>query len=1116
MEVRGLVFSYGKNRVLDDTSLLIERGKVTTIMGGNGCGKSTLFALMTKNLVPDRGKVFLRGRDVRAMGLKDFARHVSIVHQNNVAPDDMTVEQLVRLGRAPHLRPMSDMDEEDERLVNWALRVTGIEPYRERELARLSGGQRQRAWIAMALAQNTKVLFLDEPTTYLDVRYQIEVLDLTRRLNREFGMTIVMVLHDVNQAIAYSDVIVGLKDGRVAFNGDPQLMVTRESMRDLFDIDLEIAQADGRKVVLLRGENADPVSPDAFEAPPPDGVPLDEAPPDGAPSDRADLTGQGTLPFGMEGSSGPLPASSLVSPPESSPAPLSTPSPAPPSARAGSEAGEASPTRAGSTLGASSAHVGVLEEDGRPSASRRASEPARSRSRVARVLWTGLGLVCFALGTVGAVLPILPTVPFYLAALFCFAKGSRRLHDWFVGTSLYHKHLAGFADHRGMTMRTKLSIMGMVTLVMGIAFALMGSVPVGRVVIAIVWVAHVVYFMGFVKTDKTGGADVGEEELVGGDGAVGFAGTGEPGQGKRKEKGGMIKTRLVELLQHARIYIVYQVLWQWAALLCQIATIFIVTGLLRLLLEGALTPFWMVTAVVALAVILVVRFACDRKAVRNSHAAGADVKRVVRERIYEKLLRLGASYKDHVSTSEVVQMSVEGAEQLETYFGKYLSQLFYSLIAPLTLFAALVWYNWQASLVLLACVPLIPIVIMVVQRIARRLLNKYWDIYTDLGDSFLDNLQGLTTLKIYRSDAQAADKMDAESERFRRVTMKVLSMQLNSIIIMDVVAYGGAAVGMSVAISQFIAGNVDVAGTLMIILLSAEFFIPMRLLGSFFHIAMNGMAASDKMFAFLDLEEPVQGGQPVGEDGTGIRMASVGFGYDESRQVLDDVSMEFPVGSFVSLVGESGCGKSTIARVLTGRNKGYSGSIELGGVQLSDIDESSLMSYVTLISSNSYLFKGTVIDNLCVGNPDAGVGDMRRALAAVNLEAYLDTQQGLDTPIDEGGANLSGGQRQRLALARALLHDTPCYIFDEATSNIDVESEEVIMEVIRGLAREKTVILISHRLANVVESDRIYLLEDGRIAESGTHDQLMNRQGSYARLYSRQLALELYGKEAVA
>ena len=576
----------------------------------------------------------------------------------------------------------------------------------------------------------------------------------------------------------------------------------------------------------------------------------------------------------------------------------------------------------------------------------------------------------------------------------------------------------------------------------------------------------------------------------------------------------MIKKRLVGLLSHAKKYIIYQVVWQWLALLCQILMIYCAS----VLLEQAL--FWEVTwqtgvrygALVVIAMSL--RFICDRRASYASYRASVDVKRILRDRIYSKLLRLGAAYREKVSTSEVVQMAAEGVEQLETYFGKYLSQLFYSLLAPVTLFAVLSFINWKASLVLLICVPLIPVSIVAVQKIAKRLLNKYWGIYTELGDSFLENLQGLTTLKIYRSDEKKAEEMDEESQRFRRITMKVLTMQLNSTSVMDMIAYGGAAVGMIVTLSEFMKGNLSVHGALMLILLAAEFFIPLRLLGSFFHIAMNGMAASDKIFALLDLPEPEQKSEWLDGMEMDIEFSGVHFSYEADREILKGVDMEFPAGSFTSIVGASGCGKSTAAAILMGRNQGYSGSVTIEGKELSDIQEESLMDQITLVSYNSYLFKGTVEDNLRMGSPDASEEEMKEALMKVNLWGFLQSQQGLQTPILEKGSNFSGGQCQRLAIARALLHDTPVYIFDEATSNIDAESEEMIMDVIHQLAQTKTILLISHRLANVVKSDRIYMMKDGSVAENGTHDQLIRQNGEYAKLYRSQMELEQYGKEA--
>lgn len=573
----------------------------------------------------------------------------------------------------------------------------------------------------------------------------------------------------------------------------------------------------------------------------------------------------------------------------------------------------------------------------------------------------------------------------------------------------------------------------------------------------------------------------------------------------------MIKTRLIRLLSKSKKYIVYQVIWQYLSLICQVLLIVAAAALLGHLLDGTLGPTELAVRGVTIVICIALKVFCEYRVSRTSYAASVNVKRVLRKKIYEKLLRLGASYREQVSTSEVVQMSAEGVEQLEIYFGKYLSQFFYSMTAPILLFVILCRVNWQASLVLLICVPLIPLSIVAVQKIAKRLLNKYWSIYTGLGDSFLENLQGLTTLKIYQADEQKSKEMDAESQRFRQITMKVLTMQLNSTSVMDIVAYGGAAVGMIVALRQFFTGNLAFSGALVIILLASEFFIPLRLLGSFFHIAMNGMAASDKIFAFLDLPEPEPKTETIQGEQIGIHLKDVSFSYEEDRQILKDVSLDIPAGSFVSLVGTSGCGKSTIAGLLMGRNRGYKGNIQVNhSLELSEIQETSLMKNITLVAHNSYLFKGTVAENLRMGKADAMDEELWNALKQVNLKAFLENNGGLEAPVAEKGSNFSGGQCQRLALARALLHDTPVYIFDEATSNIDMESEEQIMDVIRGLAGKKTVILISHRLANVVDSDRIYMLGSGQILETGTHQELMQAQGAYQKLYQAQFELEQY------
>lgn len=572
----------------------------------------------------------------------------------------------------------------------------------------------------------------------------------------------------------------------------------------------------------------------------------------------------------------------------------------------------------------------------------------------------------------------------------------------------------------------------------------------------------------------------------------------------------MMDKRLLNVVPDSKKYIMRNVLYQWGALAANIVMMWNITALLASLLVPE--PVNKVWAVIWIVLAVIVRYVCAISSSRMSYLSSKAVKKTLREKIYQKLLRLGVSYKEQVKTSEIVQVAVEGVDQLETYFGAYLPQFFYAMIAPLTLFVVLCFVNVPSAIVLLVCVPMIPIAIAAVQTWAKKLLSKYWDQYTALGDTFLENLQGLTTLKIYQSDAYKNEQMNIESEKFRKITMKVLTMQLNSITIMDLVAYGGAALGMIMAVTQYRDYHVSLQGCLLIIVLSADFFIPMRQLGSFFHIAMNGMAASDKIFKLLDMPEQNQGEQEIGEDCT-ITCSELSFGYEEDKEILHNISMSFPKGSFTAIVGESGSGKSTIAGILTGHNRQYRGSVTIGGISLPEIKEASLMKNVTYVSHNSYLFKGTVRDNLLMGNPQASDEELWKALEQVKLADFLRNEKGLDTELTEKASNLSGGQCQRLAFARALLHDSPVYIFDEATSNIDVESENDIMKEIYRLAAEKTVILISHRLANVVHADNIYVLEQGELKESGTHEVLLNNHSTYEQLWNVQQKLENFGKE---
>ncbi len=573
----------------------------------------------------------------------------------------------------------------------------------------------------------------------------------------------------------------------------------------------------------------------------------------------------------------------------------------------------------------------------------------------------------------------------------------------------------------------------------------------------------------------------------------------------------MIDKRLIRTVRESKKYIAWNVIYQWISLVANITMMVSIADLLSRLFANTADRENFVCTVIVVAAAVGIRYFCAVQSAKMGYLSSKAVKKVLREKIYRKLLRLGSSYKEKAQTSEIVQISVEGVEQLETYFGAYLPQFFYAMLAPLTLFIVLGFVNVPAAAVLLVCVPLIPAAIAAVQTWAKKLLSKYWGQYTALGDTFLENLQGLTTLKIYRADDFKNDEMNVEAEKFRKITMKVLTMQLNSITIMDLIAYGGAALGIVMSVTQYSKGNVSLAGCLLIIMLSADFFIPMRQLGSFFHIAMNGMAAGQKIFRLLDLPEAEEkkADCPKGD----IVCRDLHFSYDHDREILSGVNMTFKRGAFTAIVGESGCGKSTISAILTGRNKGYGGSVSVGETELSEIREADLMENITYISHQSYLFKGTVRDNLLMGKPDASDSELWEVLERVNLADFVRNEKGLDTGLSEKASNLSGGQCQRLALARALLHDSPIYIFDEATSNIDVESENDIMNEIQNLAESKTVILISHRLVNVVKADAIYVMVNGKIAESGKHRELLENKADYEKLWEAQQRLENYGKD---
>ena len=576
----------------------------------------------------------------------------------------------------------------------------------------------------------------------------------------------------------------------------------------------------------------------------------------------------------------------------------------------------------------------------------------------------------------------------------------------------------------------------------------------------------------------------------------------------------MFDKRLMAMCPESKKYIAGNIIFQWLELCMNAVMIGLIALSAEKLYRRELTLSGALPSLLLIALTILVRFFTTRYAVRMSYLASRTVKRKMRERIYRKLLRLGPSYREKVTTAELVQESVEGVDQLESYFGQYVPQFFYAFIAPVTLFALFTAAgSLRTGLVLLVCVPLIPATIVIVQKIAKRILAKYWDQYARLGSTFLENLQGMTTLKIYQADEFKNEQMNEESEHFRVVTMKVLTMQLNSIIIMDLLAYGGAAVGIILATKEFVNGSLEMAPCLFMILLSADFFLPMRRLGSYFHVAVNGMAASDRIFRFLALEEPDEGTELFPKNGGNFLLKSVSFSYDGEREVLHRINMQIPKNSFMGIVGESGSGKSTIASLLTGRLTAEQGEISISGVPIADCTQESLMRGITYIGPSSYFFKGTVRDNLLMGDPSASDERLLEVLRTCRMDTFPGEESALDLRLTENAQNLSGGQKQRLALARALLHDSPVYIFDEATSNIDVESEQIIMDRIRALAGGKTVILISHRLVNTREADRIFVMENGKLVESGNHRELMKWGGTYAVLWRMQQKLERFGRD---
>jgi ABC-type transport system involved in cytochrome bd biosynthesis fused ATPase/permease subunit/uncharacterized membrane protein YbaN (DUF454 family) len=1094
-EAEDLYFAYTDRPVLRGVSFGIKRGAVTTLLGANACGKTTLLRLLCKDLRPSAGRVLLDGADIRGVRRRELAKRAAVVHQKTSAPDDLTVKQLTAYGRLAHRSMFRAGSAEDDEKIDRAMERAGVADLAETPVGALSGGQRQRAFIAMALAQDTKILILDEPTTFLDVRYRIEILELIRNLNEEHGVTVVMVLHDINEALLCSDEIIGLADGRVLVQGPPDEVIDPDSIRRLYDVRLDVREdaESGQKWVLPTccGRRREPAKARKTG---------------GTKAERADADGGN--PTGTQADR----------------------------ARAGAHA----------FGGAKAERADALEftADG--------ADKGGLMKRIVKPLFIALGFVSLALGALGVVLPVLPTTPFLLLTAFCFARGSARFHRWFTGTKLYKNHIDDFVRTKSMTVKTKTSVLATVTVLLSLAIYL-APWPHARIAMGVVLAWHWQYFLLRVKTlrggkaageetggdplPQTGARDAGENMRAQAAGASparetkGAAGAAGPAREGPQDKGGsaMIDKRLLGFATGARKYIFLNVLARWFGLLCGAAIVFTSARFIedlfgaRLLPAGEFPPVVPVLCLCAGAALL--RALCEFLAAKAAFLASAGVKKKLRQALYEKLLLLGES-GGGMKGAEAVQVAVEGVDQIENYFGRYLPQFFYSMAAPVTLFVLLAPVNLPAAAILLVCTPLIPLLLLFIMRMARRMMRRQLSSYTSLGDFFLETLRGMTTLKIFGADGRRHEEMNALAETFRRSTMRVLRMQLNSIILMDVVAYGGAALGIILAVRGLLAGAFGLFGAVSFILLAAEFFVPLRQLGSYFHIAMNGLAACERVFKILDVPEPALGKSDLPCGGLSIEATALSFSYEAERAALFGLSFSVPAAGLTGIAGASGCGKSTLAKLLSGRLAGadYGGKVKIGGVELRDVDPANLRERLCLVTHEDYIFTGTVRDNLLMARPSAAVNSNRpdagaftaadaellEALDRVRLRDFFAEQDGLDTRLFEGGANLSGGQKQRLSLARAILRNCDLYIFDEATSNIDPESESVVLEVMGALARSKNVLLISHRLANLTRADRILVLDKGRVAETGTHDELAAADGIYARMFAEQRALEAY------
>lgn len=584
----------------------------------------------------------------------------------------------------------------------------------------------------------------------------------------------------------------------------------------------------------------------------------------------------------------------------------------------------------------------------------------------------------------------------------------------------------------------------------------------------------------------------------------------------------IVNKKLFSIAKQSRGWIILNVLCDLLKLLLNIIQVIFIALLIEKLYQGTWQARDIVVTASVIGAVIILRLILTLLANEASFHSAATVREHLRDLIYAKLLELELGYLEKTQTSHIVTSAVDGVEALQIYFGRYLPQLFFSMIAPLILFVYLSTIHFGVALVLLISVPLIPLSIIAIMKWAKREMGKYWSNYEDLGSYFLDSLQGLTTLKIFVRDAERENLLKEKSWNFRNATMKLLAMQLTSIGMMDLIAFVGAAIGIVLGALALSNGSITLSQAIIILFLAAEFFLPLRALGSYYHAGVNGIAAAEKIFA-LTSEPPILTSFPQAlpeaakkKKGLEPRIVfeNVNFSYDKKRQILQDLDLTIEPGHTVALVGESGSGKSTIANLIVRFFDTDTGRITFDGIDLKDIPLEYLRQQISIVPQNTYIFAGTIADNLRLAKVDATRAEMIQACKIAGIDDFVQSlPAGLDTDVGEKGSKLSGGEKQRLGIARAALHDASLYIFDEATSNVDIENENKIWQAIAELAKQKTTLIISHRLATVENADKIYVLQNGRLAEAGNHKELMQNQKIYKQLVEQQAELEKFRQE---